>query len=47
MQSAWNIQNSDSLWARLMRTKHGEMAFDSSLVRGTLDGKGCSMPDWT
>lgn len=35
MQSACNVQNSDSLWTRLMRAKHGEMAFDSSLVRGT------------
>ena len=35
MKSAWNVQNSDSLWARLMRAKHGEMAFDNSLVKGT------------
>ena len=35
MKLAWRVQNSDSLWAKFMRAKHGKMAEDISDVRGT------------
>ena len=35
MKFAWRIQNSDSLWARFMKAKHGIMAKDINEVKGT------------